>query len=138
METGKQVYYEIGEYEQVGGEKFREFIKRNPNGKFAFVHNHPTDGFLSSVDMQSFISNETIRMMISTSNDGLKRIAFGDVKDSRFLDSIYRYDVEGLRKRIQNGTLEMVDYRYELQKLLVEKSIENFANLGFWEVDGRV
>ena len=27
---------------------------------------------------------------------------------------------------------------YEREKLLVENSIRDFANLGFWEVDGRV
>jgi len=32
----------------------------------------------------------------------------------------------------------MVDYRFEFEKLKVEVAINEFANLGFWEVDGRV
>jgi len=136
--TGKQVYYEIGDYDSVGGGKYREFIERNQNGKFAFVHNHPTDGFLSSTDMETFVTTERIQAMISISNDGLKRIAYGDIKDSRLLVDIFSNDVEKVRVKIRNGTLEMVEYKFELQKMLVEKSIENFANLGFWEVDGRV
>ena len=136
--TGKQRHYELGDYDSVGGKRFQGFIEKNQNGKFAFVHNHPTDGFLSSVDMQTFISTEQIKIMISTSNDGLKRIVFGDIKDSRFLENIYQVDVNDLRKQIKNGTLEMVEYPYELQKLLVENAIRDYGNFGFWEVDGRV
>ena len=68
----------------------------------------------------------------------LKRIACGDIKDSRLLIDIFGDDVEKLRARIRDGSLEMVEYPYELQKLLVENAIRDFANFGFWEVDGRV
>ena len=104
-----------------------------------FVHSHPTNGFLSSVDMQTFAGNPQIHMMISTSNDGLKRIVYGDVKKSGvFFDVYYENRFRPLRSRLKDGTLDMADYQFEFEKLKVEKAINEFANLGFWEVDGRV
>jgi len=139
LKTGKRRYGELGEYDQVGGEEFWSFIEQHPNDKFAFIHSHPTDGFLSSVDMQTFAGNRQIQMMISTSNDGLKRIAYGDSKKlGVFFDVYYENDFSPLRNGLKDGSLEMVDYRFELEKLKIEKSINEFANLGFWEVDGRV
>ena len=139
IETGKQKYYELGDYEQVGGEKFWSFIEDNPNGNFAFVHNHPTDSFLSSIDMQTFAGNTPIKLIIPTSNDGLKRIAHGNIKKPGvFFDVYYENDVKVLRDKLKNGTLDYPEYSFELEKLKVEKAINEFANLGFWEVDGRV
>jgi len=78
-------------------------------------------------------------MMVSTSNNGLKRIVYGDNKKSGvFFDIYYENEFRPLRSRLKDGTLEMVDYQFELEKLKVEKAINEFANLGFWEVDGRV
>ena len=38
----------------------------------------------------------------------------------------------------RSGLLELAGYRHELEKIKVENAIKDFANLGFWEVDGRV
>lgn len=138
LKTGLSKFNELGDFDSVGGERYLRFIARNPNGRFAFVHSHNTDGFLSATDMQTLASTEQIRVMISTSNDGLKRIACGNVKDYRLLETIYQKDVDILRERIKAGTLEMVDYPSELQKLLVNNAVRDFANLGFWETDGRI
>jgi len=138
LTTGSSVYDELGDFDSVGGDEFWEFVERYPNGRFAFVHSHMTDGFLSRDDMQTLSTNAQIQVMIATSNDGLKRIAYGDIKDYRLYDSIYTDDLENLRSRIKRGILEMADYRHEYQKLIVENAIRDFANLGFWEVDGRV
>jgi len=138
LKTGKSRFDELGEYDQVGGEKFWNFIEQHPEDRFAFIHNHPSVGFLSYADMQTFTSNEQIQVMVSTSNNGLKRIAYGDTKDTRLLDMIYQNDVNQLRNRIRHGSLEMADYRTEFQKLVVENAVRDYANLGFWEVDGRV
>jgi len=139
LDTGATRYAELGDYDSVGGGKFWEHISDNPNGKYAFVHNHPTDGFLSSIDMQTFAGNASIQMMISTSNDGLKRIVYGDIKKPDILfDVYYEKRLEEVRKRLKAGLLEPIDYSYECQKAVVEQSIDEFGNLGFWEVDGRV
>ena len=137
LKTGKSLYSELGEYDQVGGEKFWKFLEGHSNDKFAFVHNHPSTGFLSYVDMQTLASTEQIQVMVSTSNDGLKRIAYGDTKDFRLFDVIYKDEIANIRKRIKDGTLEMANYRNEFQKSIVSNAIRDYANLGFWEVDGR-
>ena len=138
LTTGIVRYIELGEYDHVGGDEFWQFIRDNPDDIFAFVHNHPTNDFLSSTDMETFVTTEQIQAMISTSNDGLKRIAYGDIKDSRLLVDIFKNKVDNLRKQIKDGMLKAVEYPYELQKLLVENAIRDYSNLGFWEVDGRV
>ena len=137
LKTGMSLYSELGEYDQVGGEKFWKFLAGYPNDKFAFVHNHPSTGFLSYIDMQTLVSTEHIQVMVSTSNDGLKRIVYGDNKDFRLLDVIYKDEIANIRKHVKDGTLEMENYRNEFQKLIVSNAIRDYANLGFWEVDGR-
>jgi len=43
-----------------------------------------------------------------------------------------------LREKLRIGQLDTADYSFELEKLKVENAIKEFANLGFWGVDGRV
>ena len=50
---------------------------------------------------------------------------------------IYHNDLERLRGQIKNGTLDAVEYPHEQQTLLVRNAIRDFANLGFWDIDGR-
>jgi len=139
LRTGRCRFNELGNYDEVGSRKFWDFIERYSNDRFAFIHSHPTDGFLSSTDMQTFAGNVQIQIMISTSYDGFKRIAYGNVKKPGvLLDLYYENDFKPLRNRLRDGVLEMVDYRFEFEKLKVEIAINEFANLGFWEVDGRV
>jgi len=137
LKTGLSKFNELGDIDSVGGEDFWQFIAQHPNDRFAFVHNHMTDGFLSYVDMTTFVTTDQVQVMASTSNDGLKRIAFGDKKDTKLLDAIYQDDLGRLREQIQSGVLDVADYPYEQQKLLVRNALNDYANLGFWEVDGR-
>lgn len=138
LRTGKSVFEEIGYFDSVGGEKFWQFIEQHPNDRLAFVHSHNTDGFLSSTDMQTIVTNEQIQMMISTSNDGLKRIAYGNIKDNRLLSDIYQSDLTSIGKTIRAEGLSSADYHFRSQARIVENAIRDYANLGFWEVDGRV
>jgi hypothetical protein len=140
LDTGELSFFEKGANDEVGGKGFWNFISKNENKvkKFAFIHNHPTDGFLSATDMQTFIRNENILCMISTSNDGLKRIAYGNIKTKIKLTDLYKDEIEDLRKKARSGIIDAPDYTFEYEILLVENSIRDFANLGFWEVDGRV
>lgn len=84
------------------------------------------------------VSTQFCKAMISTSNDGLKRIAYGDQKTDKALYSLYKNEIEELRKEVKSGIIASVDYSFELEKLQVELAIKDFSNLGFWEVDGRV
>ena len=137
LTEGKLVYHEIGEFDEIGGKGFWKFIGKNPEGKYAFVHNHLTDGFLSSTDMQTFVGNSQIRVMISTSNNGLKRIAYGDNKrPGIYFDLYYQEDIEKLRNKLKNGIINPADYSFELEKMIVENAIRDYSNLGFWGVDG--
>ena len=139
LNNGTHVYREVGNYGTVGGRDFWKFLAAHAEGKFAFVHNHPNDGFLSAADMQTFAGNKQIQLMISTSNDGLKRIAYGNIKQSSVVFyHLYKNDIEILRNKIRSGKLDDVEYVFELEKLIVSNAIKDFANLGFWEVDGRV
>lgn len=84
------------------------------------------------------MSTPEIACMIAVSNDGLKRIAYGNVKTNEMLQLLYDEEVTALRQKLRNGIIQDTDYTFELEKLLVENAIKDFANLGFWEVDGRV
>jgi hypothetical protein len=139
LTDGKRVYHEIGTDDEVGGDDFWEFLRANPNSRLAFVHNHPTDSFLSSTDLQTFAGNKQIQIMISTSNDGLKRVLYGDTKqEGILLYDYYKNDLDALREKVRKGLIEPADYSSEMEKMLIENAIRDFANLGFWEVDGRV
>jgi len=50
---------------------------------------------------------------------------------------LFKKELEALRLKLKNGIISMPDYSFKFEKLLVENSIRDYANLGFWEVDGR-
>ena len=74
LETGAKVYEEAGDSGSVGGDLYREFITSHSNGRYAFVHNHPTDGFLSIGDLQTLFTQPNIEIMAAIRNDGVKYV----------------------------------------------------------------
>lgn len=138
LDTGQVVYTEKGERDSVGGTGFYEYITKYPNKHLAFIHNHNTETPLSSGDMQTFVSCKNINVMVSVTNDGLKYVVYGDKFTGKYLFSYYSDEINRLTENIKNskmGNIRLMDLK---EKLVVEKAIDEFANLGAWRLDGRV
>lgn len=138
LDTGKVVYTEKGERDSVGSGGFYEYITKYPDKHLAFIHNHNTETPLSSADMQTFVSCRNIMLMSSVTNNGLKYVVYGDKITNKYLYTYYDDVVKRLTKDIANGRMKNVNFSELRERLVVEKAIDEFANLGAWRLDGRV
>lgn len=138
LDTGQVVYTEKGERDSVGDTGFYEYITKYPNKHLAFIHNHNTETPLSSGDMQTFVSCKNINVMVSVTNDGLKYVVYGDKFTGKYLFSYYSDEINRLTENIKNSKMENIRLMDLKEKLVVEKAIDEFANLGAWRLDGRV
>ena len=55
-----------------------------------------------------------------------------------FLYKFYASDLVVVSKKLRSKTIGILDYKFESEKKQIENAIRDFANYGFWEVDGRV
>ncbi len=138
LKTGEKLYCEIGEQSSVGVLGYHRFLDENPDKTFAFVHNHNSETPISGYDMLSFATTRNMHMMISVSNNGLKYVVYGDKKTNRYLYLLYDDDIKRLTLDVKNGTIKNASLMELTEKLVVEKSIDDFANFGAWRLDGRV
>lgn len=138
LDTGKVVYTEIGERDTVGSDGFYEYITKYPDKHLAFIHNHNTETPLSSGDMQTFVSCRNIMLMSSVTNNGLKYVVYGDKITNKYLYTYYSGELIRLTEMINNSKMKNVNRSELSERLVVEKAIDEFANLGAWRLDGRV
>ena len=71
LSNGSHSYSEVGNHFSVGFEKFREYVKEHKNQRFAFVHNHNTDGYFSETDMRTPLTTDNNDMFVAARIDGV-------------------------------------------------------------------
>ena len=107
------------------------FIIRRENPNFTFF-NPQADYTIAIPDMLDVVNNSL--------SDACRKVA--EVGTKNHCEVLLLVDLKTGENRFNElgdyGLFSAVEYPYELQKLLVENVIRDFANLGFWEVDGRV
>lgn len=136
LETGKVLYSEIGDSSSVGGTAYEDFLDTS-NSNFALIHNHNRETPISSGDMISFTTTPNMHMMISVSNNGLKFIVYGNKKTKKYLYSLYQEEINKLTMEMKRSNINNISIMSAQEILVVEKSIDEFANLGHWRLDGR-
>ncbi len=132
LKTGGLEFYETNKKPDMVGFAFRKHLKDHPGGYYAFVHNHNTDGFLSSVDLTTMASTEQISVMIAARNDGV--IYAAQRKDGVLLgqgfESKYPEEVEALRKDIRSGIITPAQYAKRLEFLKIDTIQRDYVKGG--------
>ena len=96
--TGDWEYQEKGTAVSVGGEGFWSFVSETPN-KYAFVHNHSSGKMFSFEDLQTFLTTDSIDVLVASGHNGIVYIA------------------QGKQRRINNGLLD-IDLMIECDQML--------------------
>lgn len=137
LETGDLIYHENGTSSEVGGEAFWQYISEHPNGKFAFVHNHITDGFFSEGDMTTLLKTFEIPMFIAVRLDGVKYVAERTKMAPRgMLEFLYEDEIKKLREKVHRSEVEQSKYATYRELIIVENSLREYTK-GLIELDGR-
>lgn len=140
LENGELSFYETNGYPGEVGYKFWDELRKDRTIKYAFVHNHNTDGMLSETDMQTLLSTEQIPVMIAVRNDAVKYIAErkGNILSSAYYDAMYEKDVQELNKKVRNGIITIAERSKLREVLIVENLLRDFTKGGkLIEQDGR-
>ena len=140
LENGNDVYGEEGDHISVGGERFWEFIENHPQGKYAFVHNHNTDGMFSETDMNTLLTTEQIPVMIAVRNDSVKYIAIreGNALHNVIFDDLYSEELAELNAKVRDGIITQAERTLQREAIIVENLLRDFTQgKGLVEYDGR-
>lgn len=131
LETGSKVFEETGDGGSVGGELYREFITEHSHGRYAFVHNHPTDGFLSVGDLQTLFTQPNIEIMAAIRNDGVKYV----VKKRKAMpnvaipDLLYPDDIEELNRQSRSGKITLGERTFLRETILTRNMIRDYGEV---------
>lgn len=140
LKTGKLEYYETnGEAEQVGYE-FGKFLLNNPDGEYAFVHNHNIVSSLSLGDLITPITHRNILMQIAVQNDGVKYVAKRNHKieiENFIPDSYYEEKLRELNNLSRSGKITPIERLLKREEILTEAIIKEFYSDGVEVLDGK-
>lgn len=131
LETGAKVYEEAGDSGSVGGDLYREFITSHSNGRYAFVHNHPTDGFLSIGDLQTLFTQPNIEIMAAIRNDGVKYV----IKKRKAMpnvaipDVLYLDDMKELNNQSRSGKITAGERTFLRETILTRNMIRDYGEV---------
>lgn len=140
LETGVVEYYETNQMENEVGYRFWKHLDKNPNARYAFVHNHNTDSSFSEPDMRTLLTTREIPVMIAARNDGVKYVAerSGDVLKSVIFDDLYEKELNELNRQVRAGIIPMSERSIRRESLIVENLLKDYTKgKGLVEYDGR-
>jgi hypothetical protein len=136
--TGDWDYQEQGTTNSIGGEEFWSFVANTKN-KYVFVHNHSSGKMFSFEDLQTFLSTDSIEVMVASGHNGVVYCVQGKKRSIKngLLDLDLMIECENLlaphKKSIKEKTLEDLDYlriRSEIYyKYTYSNYIENFMEV---------
>ena len=135
LRTGESVFSEIGDESSVGYD-FRKVIEAHPEARFAFVHNHNTDGWISEQDLITLLTTDQIDVMMAVRDDGVVYVAPKDEGASipHHPMQYYKSDMDEISKLNREGKLTE-PFRYVRERKIVENMLRDFVK-GYFEYDG--
>ena len=140
LENGELSYYETNGLPREVGYEFWKELEKDTAKKYAFVHNHNTDGMLSETDLQTLLSTEQVPVMIAVRNDAVKYIAErkGGILKTAYYDELYEEDIKKLNEKVKNGIITVAERTKEREVIIVENLLRDFTKGGkLIEQDGR-
>ncbi len=140
LENGELSYYETNGLPREVGYEFWKELEKDTAKKYAFVHNHNTDGMLSETDLQTMLSTEQVPVMIAVRNDAVKYTAErkGGILKTAYYDELYEEDIKKLNEKVKNGIITVAERTKEREVIIVENLLRDFTKGGkLIEQDGR-
>ena len=138
LNTGELSNYETdGEPGEVGYDFWKTM---DMNKKYAFVHNHNTDGMFSESDLRTMLNTEQIPVMIAVRNDGVKYIAErkGSPIETTFYDDLYPNEIAELNKSVREGIISTAERTSKREQMIVYNLLRDYTKGGILiEQDGR-
>lgn len=129
LATGEEAYYEKGTANSVGFEKYRDFIKSHKNNKYAFVHNHNTDGCFSETDMRTLLTTDNIDMFIASRIDGIRYVVekLTAAPNYAFFDKLFPDEITELNLKYKNGIITAGERTRLREEIIVDGLIKKFT-----------
>lgn len=123
----------------VGGQSFWDYIKANKDRRFAFVHNHNTDSFLSVGDMTTVLSTDNIPIMVAVRNDGIIYAVEreGSPLTIGYYDELYPEQMKSLNQKVKDGIITPLERTRQREILLVENLTKDYMKGGKMHEFGR-
>lgn len=132
LEGGDLAYYETNGMTNEVGYEFIKYLKAYPNKKYAFVHNHNTDGMFSETDLQTLMSMEQVPIMIAARNDAIIYVAErnGNILNSVWFDDLYQNEIEVLNKQLRDGIITTGRRSALREEIIVENVLRDYTKGG--------
>lgn len=136
LSTGAYAYSEKGNDVSVGFDEFRNFIKEHPNQKFAFVHNHNTDGYFSETDMRTLLTTDNIEMFVAVRIDGVIYVAEKTQAAPNYalFDRLFPDEISELNLQYKNGIITAGERTRKREEIIVDGLLKKFTK-GLIEIE---
>ena len=135
LQTGLHDYKEGGSSASVGGGEFWNFIHSHPDQRFAFVHNHNTDGSFSETDMRTLLTTPNIEAFIAVRLDGIRYIAVkSSIPTDSMFDNLYSDELQVLNKLSREGIITAGERTKRREEIIVNNLLRDFTK-GLIELD---
>mgnify|MGYP006920901031 FL=1 len=137
--TGTWLYEEAGDEVSVGNtEAFRRFVREHPDGRFAYVHAHPSGRGLSLNDMAEFFGDDQFESMVAAGYNGKVYAVYGKRAKISAWQEIMRPSVdaalgEDLRRQLRDDKIDADYFKYELERRRVQYLIDHYCSA--WEAE---
>ena len=137
--TGTWLYEEAGDEVSVGNtEAFRRFVREHPDGRFAYVHAHPSGRGLSLNDMAEFFGDDQFESMVAAGYNGKVYAVYGKRAKISAWQEIMRPSVdaalgEDLRRQLRDDKINTQYFKHELERRRVQYLIDHYCSA--WEAE---
>ena len=132
LKTGGKDFYECNENTSSVGYEYQKYIREHPSERFAFIHNHNTDGSLSETDMRTLLNFDQIPVMIAVRNDGVIYAAEreGPVLKTGDFDGFCEEKLKHLREQLKNGTITRAQWTKQRELIIVDNLLKDYTKGG--------
>lgn len=136
LSNGVHRYIEKGNEYSVGFEEFRKYISEHKNDKFAFVHNHNTDGYFSESDLRTLLTTDNIDMFIAVRIDGVRYITEKKMAapNYAYMDKLFPDEINELNLKYRNGIITAGERTRMREEIIVDGLIDKFTK-GLIEIE---
>lgn len=132
--TGQWVFEEAGDEVSVGSsEVFRRFVDEHPDGRFSYVHSHPSGEGFSLNDMVEFFGADQFESMVAAGYNGKVYAVYGKRRQVNAWGTLMSPEVDtaltgDLRQRLRDGTIDSSYFKREVERRRVQYLKDHFCS----------
>lgn len=132
--TGEWVFEEAGDEVSVGSsEAFRRFVEEHPDGRFSYVHSHPSGKGFSLNDMVEFFGADQFESMVAAGYNGKVYAVYGKHGQVNVWGTLMKPEVDtaltgDLRQQLRDGTIDSSYFKREVERRRVQYLKDHFCS----------